>query len=243
MSKRFFNINVSQPEINIFADKSSLVLGWLLIEGIGKKNISLREATRKTGVSVGLVQKIFHYLVVHGYMKTIGFGTSKSFFLSKPKTLLLEWASAYSMSNKCKMWSYSSAFEGREKLLEILRKSKFSKKVVRALHSAVPPYKCVNTNLETLELYLPDLGNRNQIEEILHLEPRSRGYDVLLILPYYKSMVFSSLNTTLTSGEIAYTNPLLTFLDLYHFSLRGREQADHMAEKLDILKNILKQKS
>jgi len=34
--------------------------------------------------------------------------------------------------------------------------------------------------------------------------------------------------------------PILTFLDLYHFPLRGQEQAEFMAERLGGLKPIYK---
>jgi hypothetical protein len=34
--------------------------------------------------------------------------------------------------------------------------------------------------------------------------------------------------------------PLLTFLDLYHFPLRGQEQAEFMAQRIPELKRIYK---
>ena len=43
----------------------------------------------------------------------------------------------------------------------------------------------------TLELYVLDPTARSKLEDILQLEPQERGYEVLLIEPYYKSLLNS----------------------------------------------------
>ena len=106
-----------------------------------------------------------------------------------------------------------------------------------ALHSAVEAHGYKNTNLNTLELYLLDPLVRSQLEKKLLLEPQERGYEVLLIEPYYKSLL---KNTSGSNLDINVSPSILTFLDLYHFPLRGREQAEFMAERLLELKRIYK---
>jgi hypothetical protein len=91
--------------------------------------------------------------------------------------------------------------------------------------------------LDTLELYLLDPTIRPKLENVLQLEPQERGYEVLLIEPYYKSLV----ELGESSGKNIGISPvLLTFLDLYHFPLRGQEQAEFMAKRLSDLKCIYK---
>lgn len=76
---------------------------------------------------------------------------------------------------------------------------------------------------------------RPQLERKLLLEPQERGYEVLLIEPYYKSLL---KNTSDSNLDMNVSPSILTFLDLYHFPLRGQEQAEFLAERLPELKRI-----
>lgn len=238
MKGRFLlSSNKAPIEGNIYADKSSLILDWLLWEGINKKEFSLREVAQEIEVSIGLVQKVFGALVLKGLLQTEGLRTAKKFVFTKPSLLLKNWLEQYSIMKKCKMSTYRSSFQSKEELLEALKKSKLNQKVALALHSAAEALGCKNTNLHTLELYVLDSDRGVKIEEALKLEPQERGYEVLLIEPYYKSL----LSHGIRSGKSVNICPvLLTFLDLYHFPLRGQEQAEFMAERIPELKRIYK---
>lgn len=229
--------NEKSAEGNIYSDKSALILNWLLQEGLKSQELSLRNVAKETGVSLGLVQRVFEILVLKGILQTEGVRTAKKFFLKNPKLLLERWLEQYSIVKKCKMRTYRSGFQDKTELLEALKKSNLSKKVALALHSAAEAYGCKNTNLNTLELYLLDPFVRPQLEKKLLLEPQERGYEVLLIEPYYKSLLKNAYDS---SQDINGSPPILTFLDLYHFPLRGQEQAEFMAARLPELKRIYK---
>ncbi len=231
--------NESFSESNIYADRSSVVLDWLLLIGINKETFSLREVVRDRGVSLGLVQKVFESLVLQGILQTTGVRTAKRFLLKKPGWLLKNWLERYSIVKKCNMWTYRTGFQSKEQLLRALEKSKFKSQIELALHAAAEAHKCKNTNLQTLELYLLDPAIRLELEKVLQLQPQERGYDVLLIEPYYKSLVRLSMESRKNS-KINVASTLLTFLDLYHFPLRGQEQAEFMAERLIDLKRMYK---
>lgn len=112
-----------------------------------------------------------------------------------------------------------------------------SRRVLLVLHSAAEAHGCKNTNLNTLELYVLDPTARPKLEDTLQLEPQERGYEVLLIEPYYEGL----LNLEMGSGKSIRAFPaFLTFLDLYHFPLRGQEQAEFMVERVLDLKRIYK---
>jgi hypothetical protein len=226
-------------ECNIYADKSSIVLDWLLRVGLDKERFSLREVAKDTDVSIGLVQRVFGVLVSNGLLQTEGVRTAKRFFLKKPISLLRSWLDNYSIVKKCKMWTYRSSFQGKAELLKALEKSPLSQKVALALHSAAEAYKCKNTNLNTLELYLLDPAIRKKLENILNLEPQERGYEVLLVEPYYKSLLHLGMGSKKRLGVAPI---LLTFLDLYHFPLRGQEQAEFIAERISAIKRIYKER-
>jgi len=233
MSKRF--LASSQEAFlnhNIYADKSALVLEWLLLEGLTRCFFSIREVSRAINVSLGLVQRVFKVLIINGLITSSGVATEKKFAVKKAPALLESWLEHYSIIKKCKIWTYSSGLQGQEGILEALAHSGFSRNVAFALHSAADAHRCKNSNLKTVELYLLQPAIRLQIEQLLFLEPQERGYEVLLIEPYYKNL----LNHTVEKAS----SPLLTYLDLYHFPLRGREQAEFMAQRIPELKQIYK---
>ncbi len=236
MKGRFLmSFREDSAESNIYAVKSALILDWLLIEGIKRDDFSLREVAKEIGLSVGLVQRVFNVLVLKGFLQVQGLRTAKRFFFQKSKLLIESWLEHYSIVKKCRMRTYRSALAGRTELLKALKQSGLEQKTVLALHSAAEAYGYKNTNLDTLELYVLDPAVRERLENVLQLEPQERGYEVLLIEPYYKSF----LNQPLEHDKSFKICPLLlTFLDLYHFPLRGREQAEFIAERAPELKKI-----
>lgn len=229
--------NEDPAEGNIYADKSSLVLDWLLRIGLSRESFSLREVVKEVGVSLGLVQRVFNILVLKGLLQVKGIRTSKRFSFNKPKQLLESWLEHYSIVKKCKIRTYRSALSGKSEWFKALQKSGLGSDVILALHSAVEAIELKNTNLEGLELYILDPLIREKLENALQLEPQERGYEVLLIEPYYKMLLKQNRKD---GKEIGICPLLLIFLDLYHFPLRGQEQAEFIAQRTPELKRIYK---
>jgi predicted transcriptional regulator len=230
-----------EQDCNIFANKSSLILEWILSKGCKQESFSVREVAREANISMGLVQRVFKKLVWIGVISESGIRTAKVFSLKKPKLLLDKWIEWYSISKKAKLWSYSSVFQDKSELMNLLEDSLFSNQVMLALHSAAGSYGVKNTNLQTLELYLLNPSIREGIEKLLELEPKEKGYQVLIIQPYYKSFLRNQMDKLLVnrnSDELLYSPELLTFLDLYNFPLRGREQAEYVASRFEIIKSV-----
>ena len=173
--------------------------------------------------------------MLHGLLKTEGIRTAKRLFIENPKVLLASWLEYYSLAKKCKLRTYRSGFSSKQEMLLRLQKSDLSQFVSLALHSAAEARGCKNTNLDTLELYMLDPQIRMDLEELLQLEPQERGYEVLLIEPYYKRLLERGVHAEV---GIKIAPDLLTFLDLFNFPLRGQEQAEYMAERLPGLKRI-----
>ena len=119
--------------------------------------------------------------------------------------------------------------------MEALKQSELQGQIVFALHSAAELHGCKCTNLNTTEMYLMDSSSRTKIEKALQLEHQEHGYEVLLIEPYYTALLER------TDTLFRASSPLLTFLDLFHFPLRGREQAEGMVQKIPELRRIYSQ--
>lgn len=232
-----FSSNEDPAEGNVYADKSSLVLNWLLREGLSKKSISLREVAKEAGVSLGLVQRVFKILVRNGFLQVEGVRTAKRFSFNHPKKLLESWIEHYSLIKKCKIRTYASALSGKSEWFKALKQSGLDQSVILALHSAAEAHGYKNTNLSGLELYVLDSSIRAKLESALQLEPQEKGYEVLLIEPYYKALIRQSRKD---NNEIGACPLLLTFLDLYHFPLRGQEQAEFIGWRTPELKRIYK---
>ena len=241
MRSRFLlSANKSMVESNIYADKSALVLNYLIKFGPHLEGFSLREVAKNTNVSVGRVQKVFEVLVLHGILQTSGVRTAKRFFVKNLSLLIQNWTAQYNIIKKCRTWSYRSGFSNKKEILEALKQSGHSSKVTLSLHSAAESLGYKNTNLTTLEIYISDFSVIEDLEKVLLLEPQEQGYEVLLIEPYYKGLLKLSENN---SSGLKVTAPLLTFLDLYNFPLRGIEQAEFLAKRVPELKKIYKENS
>lgn len=229
--------NEDPAEGNVYADRSALILDWFLREGIARECFSLREVVKEVGVSLGLVQRVFNILVLKGLLQVEGVRTAKRFSFRKPKELLESWLEHYSIVKKCKIRTYASALSGKSEWFKALKKSGLDQNVILALHSAAEAYGYKNTNLEGLELYVLDPSMRAKLESILQLEPQERGYEVLLIEPYYKMLIKQNMKG---GKHVSICPLLLTFLDLYHFPLRGQEQAEFIAQRAPEIKRIYK---
>lgn len=238
MKGRFLlSSNEDPAEGNVYADKSSLILDWLFGEGFSKERFSLREVAKAAGVSLGLVQRVFNILVLKGLLQVEGVRTAKRFSFNKPKELLENWLENYSIVKKCKIRTYRSALSGKLEWLKALNTSGLGSEVILALHSAAEALGLKNTNLKGLELYVLDPSIREKVESVLQLESQERGYEILLIEPYYKMLLKQNRKD---GKEIGICPLLLVFLDLYHFPLRGQEQAEFIAQRAPDLKRIYK---
>lgn len=222
---------------NIFSDKSALVL-YCILEHERNSPIGVREIALESKVSIGLVQRVFEQLTLNGFLKVEGLRTAKTFKLSNPSLLLKEWQKNYAIGNRCKIWTYRTGLQNSKSVLQKLSKSKISANIDLALHAAARAYKAQISNLDTTEIYVDSIETKKTIEKELALEQSERGYDVLLISPYYKSILKEKNQIIDVHGaELSVAPPILTYLDLYHFALRGQEQAEALGNKM--LKNIL----
>lgn len=223
---------------NIYANKSALVLHSILEESHDSP-LSIRGINKKTNLSLGIIKKVFDVLILDGILDVEGLRTNKKFFLKKPKLLLDKWLNYYHITEKCRISNYKTGISHRDELLEIIKKNPdFQKNTALTLHSAAKEFGIQNTNLKTVEFYLLDPKIKKNLEEDLFLEVQNNGYEVLIIEPYYKSLLEQKY--VISENNLQLAPLLLTFLDLYNFPLRGLEQAEYMIEKIEFLKKIFK---
>lgn len=223
-------LKATEPEMDIYSNKSSLILFWLLInhDHVKSEGFSVNELSRLTGTSAGLVHKIVKQLEYEGIVIAKGLRTGKKFYLKSPDKILLSWVGEYSLIRKVKTKGYAAFDVGSAK-------NKLN--LVPALHTASNElFHLKTTNLKTKEFYLLNWKNLPKLTEQLDLIELDRGYEVLLIKPYYTSLIEKVFDGTDKKWIQAYE--VLTLLDLLHFPLRGIEQAETLFRKSETLKNI-----
>lgn len=218
-------------EIDIYSNKSSLFLFWLLAQHyqMEREGFSVNEAARETGISVGLVHKVVKQLEFNGVITVKGLRTGKKFHLKNPDKILLGWIQEYNLIRKTKTKGYASPI-GPD-----LNFEKYG--LVPALHTASSKlFLLKSTNLRLSEYYVPDWDLLQKIVSKLGLQELDRGYELLLIKPYYSALL-AKFESDKESKIWKKAYALLTVLDLCHFPIRGIEQAQTLFRKLE-LKNI-----
>lgn len=220
---------VSQAQKGLFADKGTLVLRALL--ETPKKKWVVRELTEKCGVSLGLVSRTIRFLNELGY-GTVERGRNGCLALTKPGEVLKDWVAHYDFSLNKISSLYSPDRNILLKLKTFLVKRGLEKKYALTLHSGanlITNY----VNDQSVYVYLESEVSPKVVKEArdrLGLKQLVHGGNVHLIQPYYKNSVFYGCQTL--RGFKVVSN-LQLYLDLYHFSPRGREHADYLREILE----------
>lgn len=221
-------------EVDVFSNKSSLILFWLLVhhKRLKEDGFSLNELSRIAGLSIGLVHKVVLQLEYNGIIVAKGLRTNKKFYLKAADKILIDWVKNYNLIKKTKTKGYSVA--------QLNNKELDSDKLglVPALHTAASElFKIKSTNIRSKEYYLIDWSDLNRVERELKLEELDRGYELLLIKPYYSELL-NKVSHRDSNNDWLQAYSILTVLDLCHFPLRGIEQAEVMFRKNEILKSI-----
>ncbi len=132
-------------EIDIYSNKSSLILFWLLVnhEKVQKVGFAVNELARLTGTSAGLAHKVIKHLEYIGIITSKGLRTNKKFYLKLPGQLLVSWVKEYNLIKKTKTKGFA-AFDTNDSKL----------KLIPALHTASAEFfKSKTTNLRLQEFY------------------------------------------------------------------------------------------
>lgn len=213
-------------EMDIYSNKSSLLLFWLLAQHDQMKSdgFSVNECAREIDISVGLAHKVVKQLVFNGMISAKGLRTSKKFYLKNPDKILIGWIQEYNLIRKTKTKGYAAPIDS-------INLEKYG--LVQALHSASSElFHTKSTNLRLKEFYLRDWELLPKIVSQLGLQELDRGYELLLIKPYYSALLDKIKDNGNKIWKDAYA--LLTVLDLCHFPIRGLEQAETLFRKTEL---------
>jgi DNA-binding transcriptional regulator YhcF (GntR family) len=213
------------PEIrkgrNPFSDKASLLLRAMLKK---KKFWGVRELANAVRLNPGYVSRMFKELEDLRYLMRLN---SKA-KLKNQKSILEDWIHHYDYK-KNNFLKYHCLAKSPQEIIDKLKKMNISAKVNYALgfHAGaflISPYAAFNE----VHIYISDEKSSGFFKTKLSLKPVAQGANVLLVSPYYKHSVFYDMQKI---NKLMVVSDIQLYLDLYHYPLRGLEQAEHLYEK------------
>lgn len=206
---------------NPFSDKASLILR-VLINDI-EKLWGIRELADSVNLNPGFVSRMIRELEKINYVRKAKSKVS----LINPQKVIEDWVDEYDYSRNEEIKFYCLA----KNVYEIFNKLKQNYQSFNHIQYALGYQAGANlvydySAFNVVHIYLQ---NREMISnfEKLNLKRVDNGENLVFLIPYYKNSVFFDKQNI---NNLWVVSNLQLYLDLYHYPLRGREQADKIYE-------------
>lgn len=208
---------------NPFSDRASLLLRTMLEAGPAVE-WSVRGLSEAAGVSLGLASYGVSALAKRGLASVRADGRAKMIRLTDPVAVIEAWTRAYDW-RKNPAVSFQAPVGSPQRFLRRLPSLLEDRRwalTLQAGASRVAPH----ASWEQIHLYV----DAEDPDELLGVGERlgwetDAGGNVTLMSPFYKE---SAWHGSRRIGDLPVVSTLQLVLDLWHFPLRGREQAEHL---------------
>lgn len=206
---------------NPFADKASLILRAMFQ---GSKSWGILEMAEEVSLDAGYVSRMFRELQRLDYATRL----NNKIQLKNAKEILEDWLHFYDYK-KNDIHKYFCVAESSEEIMQRIKKMKIREEMRYALafHAGaflLYPHALFNE----VHIYLGNEKSKDFFINALRLRPVDQGANILLLSPYYKNSVFYGMEKIEGMNVVS---PIQLYLDLYHYPLRGLEQAEKIMEK------------
>jgi hypothetical protein len=213
---------------NPFSDKASLILRAML--GEKERQWGVRELAQAVNLDPGFVSRMLRELENRGYVRR----RDGKIGIRDPKSLLDDWVNTYDYRKNNELKFFCLA-KGPDEILDKVRQAGLSGYVryclgFQAGANLIAPYAVYNE----VHIYVRDDDSIDLFRKKLKLDEVKQGANLSLVLPFYKNSVFHSPQKM---EGLWVVSDIQLYLDLYHYPLRGLEQAEHIYEKR--LKNLI----
>ena len=213
----------------IFSDKATLLLREML-RNPGREWV-VRDFERELGVGRGWAAKVLALLREKGYLKGEARGRAAFAVLRNAEELVQEWTRYYDFALNRTHAYYTADANILPKIKRFFTQSQKNAYAL-TLHTGA---NLITNFVRTPNVYLylsADNFKKMSLDlrQTLDLKELKQGGNVYLIEPYYKKSVFFGLQKL--KGYPVVSN-LQLYLDLYHFSERGREHAEYLMRVLN----------
>ncbi len=208
-----------------FADRSSLVVRTLLeTQGAPERAWGVRELAQVAGVGPATVTRAVRELQRYGAIDVRRSGRDSAIRLMDARALFTLWTGAYD-------WTKNQSLAVHAPIGDPIRflhrsQSLFGQQrwalTLQAGASLIAPH----ATWERVHLYL-EVENTDELLELADRQewPAAEEGRLVLMKPYYRDSVWHGLQLV---EDLPIVSSLQLALDLWHYPLRGREQAEHI---------------
>lgn len=211
---------------NLSTPESARVLRAILAPENISKNWSQRDIQRhcEPAVSLGLVNKVVRYLREQAFIEEV---EDQGLRLRDPLGLLKTWCEAYRFDRHWRR-TYFTLFQGR-KLQELLSplESVTGGHAAYAVFSAAE-FQAPHVRQSKTWLYLGS-NYEHEIEKLPDVKEVDTGENLVVYFPEDDGVFYGQEGDH--HGRLPSTNPIQTYLDLFHCGGRGQEAAEALLEQ------------
>lgn len=207
---------------SLFSDKASLVLRAMLQEK--EENWGIRQLAKKADLDPGFVSRLARELGERNYIVRSG----SAIKLREPKLILDDWVNDYKY-RKNEEYRFFCMAESPEQILDRMRGLHIDdkKSYVLSVHagaSLIAPYAVFNE----VHVFIQDHDDMEFFIKNLDLREAKSGANVIIAIPFYKHSAFYQKQK---AKGLWVASGIQLYLDLYHYPLRGLEQAQYLYDK------------
>lgn len=208
---------------NPFSDRASLILRTMFDAG-PEKVWSVGELAEAAGVSLGLVSYVSSALERRRLIKVQAAGRAKGLRLTDPVAVVEQWTRAYDWKTNTAVAFHAPVGSPQRflrRLPEVLEDHRWAL-TLQAGASLVAPHAA----WDLVHLYVDAKSDDGLLEigQQQGWEP-GEGGKVVLMAPFYKTSVWHGSRRI---RDLPVVSDLQLILDLWHYPIRGREQAEHL---------------
>lgn len=205
-----------------FADRNSRVTRTLLAHP--GRVWGVRELAAGAGVALGTASQVLGSLSRSGTVRVERSGRSARVSLDDPARLLRRWLAAYTWERNERVAFHAPVGDlprFLRRLPELLKDTRWAL-TLHAGASLIAPH----ATWERVHAYVavPTAADLARVGVAQGWTPAEEG-QVVLMKPFYRTSVWDGVKL---AGPLPVVSELQLVLDLWHYPLRGREQAEHL---------------
>jgi hypothetical protein len=218
-----------QQRFDPFADRSSLVARVLLETAGDERTWGVRELADAAAVSPATATRAIREMEGHG-VQVQRRGRNAAVRLRDGRALFAAWTRAYDWTRNPSV-AFNAPMGDPNRFLGRMAREWTGPRWALAMHAGAARVAPHSTWTRAhLYVEVPDGSALVEVGEAQGWEP-AEGGNVVLLKPWYRTSVWHGLREV---AGLPVVSALQLALDLWHFPLRGREQAEHLIDTMGL---------